>query len=417
MTLFEMSASGAVLIAIILLLRQGLLNRLPKWTFLLLWGVALCRLLVPFHIPSPLSIYTGASQVVQAIQEEPWEPVLNPPATFPGTLREDVWSPSLPAAPAEPLQESVSPLVLIYAGGGVLCALFFLLAYGRGMRRFREAVPAEQEFLDRWRREHPTLFPVRIKLTEAVNTPLAFGLVRPTVLLPRNTDWADEEQLTYILTHEYVHIRRGDMLWKLMLTAAVCLHWCNPLVWAMYFCANRDLELTCDEAVVGILGLDRRKGYAFALLSAAERGGFPLYASYTSKSHMEGRILAIMSMKKQTLAALLWAVVLVAGVTAVFATSPAPTAEEIAKLPLATRGDLPKNAPSSPSEDRVHPMTGEAAPSSSSAGQISAVPWDYDIVRPGEGEAGSSSETTPAPEERVHPVTGELSEANTPQPG
>ena len=81
--------------------------------------------------------------------------------------------------------------------------------------------------------------------------------------------------------------------------------------------------------------------------------------------------IKLLAAGSKNLAALLWAVVLVAGVTAVFATSPAPTAEEIAKLPLATRGDLPKNAPSSPSEDRVHPMTGEAAPSSSSAGRAS----------------------------------------------
>ena len=71
MTLFEMSASGAVLIGVILLLRRGLLYRLPKWTFLLLWGVALCRLLVPFRLPSPVSVYTGAAQVIRAVREEP----------------------------------------------------------------------------------------------------------------------------------------------------------------------------------------------------------------------------------------------------------------------------------------------------------------------------------------------------------
>ena len=108
MTILEMSAGGAILIAVILMLRRALLNRLPKWTFLLLWGVVLCRLLVPFTLPPRLSVYTGAARIVQALreQEAPPEPsdaelpVWIPPATVPGTFREDV--PVRPTPPPRP---------------------------------------------------------------------------------------------------------------------------------------------------------------------------------------------------------------------------------------------------------------------------------------------------------------------------
>ena len=332
MTILEMSAGGAILIAVILMLRRALLNRLPKWTFLLLWGVVLCRLLVPFTLPSRLSVYTGAARIVQALreQEAPPEPsdaelpVWIPPATVPGTLREDV--PVLPSAPAvpQPEKEPASPLAALYLTGLSLCTLFFGSACLWSLRRFRDAAPVELEFLDRWREEHPTLRPVQIKVCGAVNAPLAYGLIRPVILLPQNTNWTDEGQLTCVLTHEYVHIRRGDLGWKLLLTAALCVHWFNPLVWVMYFRANRDLELACDEAVVRILGLDSRKGYAYALLSAAESGFSPLCLTYTTKHHMEERIRAVMKIKKQSLAAVLAALLLVTGVTAVFATSKAP---------------------------------------------------------------------------------------------
>ena len=402
MTLFEMSASGAVLIGVILLLRRGLLYRLPKWTFLLLWGVALCRLLVPFRLPSPVSVYTGAAQVIRAVREEPPSaPVLDGavprPDSYPGVFWEDVWTVGQPAAPQEPVQRPVPPLTVAAGAGAALCALFFLGAYGRGLRRFRGAVPAREEFITRWQKEHPTLFPVQIKISSAVNTPLAYGLVRPAILLPEQTDWADEEQLTYVLTHEYVHIRWGDMLWKLLLTGALCLHWYNPLVWAMYFCANRDLELACDEAVVRVLGLDRRKGYAFALLSAEQGRISPLCTTFASNRCMEERIRAIMKLKQKSIAALLAAAVLVAGVTAVFATSRTPTQEEITKLPLAVQ--------SGPSPVASQPEDGKA-------GDISAVPWEYDIVQPEEGEAAGTVTPAKAPEDRVHPVTGEADDSS-----
>ena len=68
MTIFEMSLGGGLLIAVILVLRRVLLYQVPKWTFLLLWAAALCRLLVPFALPSPISVYTGAAWVAQTME-------------------------------------------------------------------------------------------------------------------------------------------------------------------------------------------------------------------------------------------------------------------------------------------------------------------------------------------------------------
>ena len=59
-------------------------------------------------------------------------------------------------------------------------------------------------------------------------------MLRPVILLPKKTDWTDEEALRYVLEHEFVHIRRFDSVGKLLLIAAACVHWFNPLVWAMY---------------------------------------------------------------------------------------------------------------------------------------------------------------------------------------
>ncbi len=60
MSLWEMSLTGSVLILVILTLRALTLHRLPKATFLALWGVAAVRLLVPYTLPSPFSVYSLA---------------------------------------------------------------------------------------------------------------------------------------------------------------------------------------------------------------------------------------------------------------------------------------------------------------------------------------------------------------------
>ena len=58
MTILKMSISASVLILVIMLIRQFTIYRLPKQTFMVLWGIVLCRLLIPFSVPSPFSIYS-----------------------------------------------------------------------------------------------------------------------------------------------------------------------------------------------------------------------------------------------------------------------------------------------------------------------------------------------------------------------
>ena len=58
MSLLQMSFSGAILILTIVVIRAMSINILPKRTFLILWGVVLLRLLVPFSVPSGLSVYS-----------------------------------------------------------------------------------------------------------------------------------------------------------------------------------------------------------------------------------------------------------------------------------------------------------------------------------------------------------------------
>lgn len=88
---------------------------------------------------------------------------------------------------------------------------------------------------------------------EAISTPAVTGLFRPTLLLPH--EGYDLNDLRYILRHELCHLKRRDMLLKLVLLAANAMHWFNPVVYLMLRQADEDIELACDSAATD--GLDR----------------------------------------------------------------------------------------------------------------------------------------------------------------
>lgn len=202
-----------------------------------------------------------------------------------------------------------------------MCLLFFVTAYVRFYLEFRTALPADSDFVARWLREHGACH-IRVKRSDRIFSPLSYGIFVPVILLPAQTDWSDERQLSYILLHEYMHIRYRDILVKLAAAAALCIHWFNPVVWIMYLLCNRDIELACDARVLWQSGTDARAEYARTLIYAAEKSRSPLCAgNHFSQNTMEERITAIMKTKKISVFALLLSAVIAVMIIVPFATS------------------------------------------------------------------------------------------------
>ena len=318
MSLLQMSFLGTVIILLIVVLRAVLINRLPKKTFLILWWIALIRLLVPFSIKSVTSIYS----LLQSIYSD-----INPVRTAQTTTFLPIHGnmPEIANGLSEAMvqrTESISILSVIWLAGLLLCFGFFAVSYIKCYREFRFSLPVENDILEAWKEKHPLKRSLSIRQTETIAAPLSYGVIRPVILMPKNTEWKNIYQLRYVLEHEYVHIRRLDMLTKLIMIAAVCIHWFNPLVWVMYILFNRDLELSCDETVVRRFGMDIKSVYATTLISMEEKksGLTPLCNSF-SKNAIEERIRAIMKIKKTSKFAVIISAVLVICVTGGFATS------------------------------------------------------------------------------------------------
>ena len=341
MNLLELTLQGGVLIGAILLLRLLGRYRLPGWTFRILWGIALARLLIPVALPFPWNVYAGLERLLSPeaaqpipsesdalVQALPVPPVSDLPGRdMPSAPQEPAWSGAAQTAPME-----IPWPAILWLAGAVLLAVAFVVSYRRSVAVFRTALPLTHPAINRWRQCYPVLRGVPIRRCDRIRSPLTYGLVRPVVLLPKGMD-CDQEEVGYILLHEGTHIKHGDAWWKLFLAAALCVHWFNPLVWCMYVWANRDLERYCDESVVRRCGLEARSEYALTLLKWEERrGGLLPLCSNLGTPILKERVIFIMKLKKQSAAALALAAVLVLGTTAAFATSPAPETENQGRI-------------------------------------------------------------------------------------
>lgn len=116
-----------------------------------------------------------------------------------------------------------------------------------------------------------------IYLSDYVPTPFVIGVVRPRIYLPSSLQ---EKEMDYIILHERTHIRRGDHIIRLLSFFALAVYWFHPLVWAAYYLSGKDMEMSCDEAVMRKMEQDIRADYSASLLNLATgrlfSGGTPL---------------------------------------------------------------------------------------------------------------------------------------------
>lgn len=319
MSLVQMTLSGGAFILFIVVVRALALHRLPKGAFLALWEMAALRLLLPFTIPLPFGLFAPAKHL----------PVVGDYLAAGGVAVPGIPTVGIPAgtpASAETAPGAVLPMV--WLAGAALMAAYFTVSYVRARLRFRTSTPDDTPAVRRWLAGRTLRRPLEVRQSTLVSSPLTYGVLRPVILLPEDMERGDETALTYILTHEYIHIWRFDSVVKLVFAAVLCVHWFNPLAWVMYVLANRDLELSCDERVMDTLGGREKASYALTLINMEETRSrcFSPY-NHFSKLAIEERIEAIMKYKKASVLALALAVALVVGATTAFAASAAGDAE------------------------------------------------------------------------------------------
>ncbi len=292
-TVLNMSIKASVCIIAVMLVRLCL-KWSPKIFSYLLWAIVLVRLICPVALQAE---NFGVNTTAIGVGLHSGEPTVAENYDPPAKMQENGEKQVFFAEPAEgtaagidsntkaghPFAESADadgthlalpeqPLTVL---AGIWALTAFLLVMGVGIRYI--------SFLHRLS-------------SEEVRTPFVAGMFHPHIYLPEGLD---ETQKELVLEHERMHIRRLDHLIKPIAFLICCIHWFNPLVWAAFFLMEKDMEASCDEAVIRKIGYDKRKDYARTLLCLAGAGGRKAgYPLAFGENDVKSRIKRVVKMKK-----------------------------------------------------------------------------------------------------------------------
>ena len=247
--LLNMSISAGWLVLVVLVLR-ALLRRAPKWSRCLLWALVRLRLICPVTVKSVLSLMPSGQTLPEKVVDGPSFDV----HTGIGLIDRPV---------NDYLGDRYFEGVTVRAGAGydTMTILGYIWLIGFGLMILYAVVS--------WvvlRRKTTASIRVtdNIYLCDDIPTPFILGVIRPRICLP---SYLSEEDTAHVVVHERAHLKRGDHLWKPLGFALLSVYWFHPLLWLAYVLLCRDIELACDEAVVGTMTCEDKRAYSAALLS------------------------------------------------------------------------------------------------------------------------------------------------------
>lgn len=271
--MLEWIASSCALILAVLLLRRLLRGRIGPGLQYALWLLVLVRLLLPVSFGAArVSVQNlvrdaderAASQVVTYVNQTAPDPVPSEPAPAQSATAQPQYTQSAAAPqpqPEAPLTVTARPVTLLdilrcawYAGMAAMA--LWLIATNLAFRA-RLAKRAR-------RIEYPGC-KLPLYITEAVETPCLFGVLRPAIYITPEAA-SEPETLAHSVEHELTHYRHGDHIWALLRCLCLVLHWYDPLVWLAAALSRRDAELACDEATIRRLGEAERAAYGRTLI-------------------------------------------------------------------------------------------------------------------------------------------------------
>ena len=335
LTVWNMSLTGSIIIVFVLLARL-VLRKAPKIFSYALWAVVLFRLLCPVSVSSVFSVLhvmrAPAAPVEQNVtvmdystldipflpgitEETKEETIHHHPQQDMSAIPElpeqssEIPEQVYPTEPSTPKWDAVDYGVIIWMVGLGLMLFYNVVGCVRLFRQIEGAVPLRKG----------------LYLADYIPTAFVLGIIRPRIYLP--SALAVEER-GYIIAHERCHVRRKDHIFRLLGYLALCLHWFNPMVWLAFILSGKDMEMSCDEAVIRMYGPRIRAEYSRSLLRLATgHRSFALTPLAFGEGDTKERVINMSKWKKPKLWATMTALVVCVAVLVACAMNPAPKPE------------------------------------------------------------------------------------------
>lgn len=256
-TFLVLSVAGSFLAGILLALKKWTGKQFsPTWQYVLWVGVLLV-MVVPVSVKVPA--------LVQPLQEK--QVVQTVPLPAEQTMTEQPVPVDTVEAPAGEIlpftEETALPpiswwdvLAVIWVLGALGSLGYRLTGYFRFGRYIRRTgKPMELAGVPKR---------LRVCKTSAAVSPMVMGMIRPVLILPETA--LTESRLPYVLRHELVHYRRGDIFWRWVAVLATSIHWFNPMVYVAAAQMQEACEISCDWCVVRSMEQAKRDDYMRVIL-------------------------------------------------------------------------------------------------------------------------------------------------------
>ncbi|GAB6109381.1 hypothetical protein JCM19376_33370 [Fusibacter bizertensis] len=312
--LIDMTATASIIILVVLIVRL-LLVKLPKRYTYVLWVIPLFRLLIPFSVTSRWSLLSGFGHWFSKATDYP---ISSYGGRFSSSAISSVVLPSIGKSIGE--LPSISATTYETFAWNQLILLIWMIGVVTLWGYY-----GYKTFVIKKRLATAKPMGNNVYLSDRIETPFVFGLFSPRIILP---EYINEDEKTYILAHERIHIKRFDSIWRVLAFIALSIHWFNPLVWISYFLSAKDMERSCDEAVIRIMGSEVKKAYSTSLLKlSAEKSAFIISPVAFGESDTKGRIKNILQYKKPSFWIGVLGIVLIISLTIMLLTNPKSIAD------------------------------------------------------------------------------------------
>lgn len=259
-----------------LILRRLMKKRYPARMVCVVWAILALRLLIPVQLTlpqAPVQVMPRTSYVVQSDQtafRQAGLPVTQTPARWvTGTQAQ-----TLSAADTGTVKtvDITDILLTLWLAGVIACVLWQGIGYYRLIRSLKgTSQPVERADLHTILQEQCADLvidrEIPLRVSSAADCPMLAGFIHPTLYLP--DERISRTDAAFIFRHELTHYKHGDLWLKLLLLAARCLHWFNPLVHLIERFAQEDIEAACDDAVVRGHDGAYRRAYGETILRSA----------------------------------------------------------------------------------------------------------------------------------------------------
>ena len=259
-----------------LILRRLMKKRYPARMVCVVWAILALRLLVPVQLTlpqAPVQVMPRTNYVVQSNQtafRQAGLPVAQNPARWvTGTQAQ-----MLSAADTGTVKtvDIADILLTLWLAGVIACVLWQGIGYYRLIRSLKgKSRSVERADLHTILQEQCTDLvidrEIPLRVSSAADCPMLAGFIHPTLYLP--DERISRTDAAFIFRHELTHYKHGDLWLKLLLLAARCLHWFNPLVHLIARFAQEDIEAACDDAVVRGHDGAYRRAYGETILRSA----------------------------------------------------------------------------------------------------------------------------------------------------